>query len=168
MLDFLHKRVLGKCHVALFNIFPLEPNILSWHNKQLKAFTDQCIGRHQLFYRSIFGAIAVYNRLPQQWVDLDSVMSFQKALTQIARNRCRNGDEHWPSSFDNYGQIWESRRIFESVAWRNHIMARMLLINWSVSVVSSQWRVTGTGLDIVWGTSLFIMARAWGVQRMSA
>ena len=116
MQGFLHKRILELCHSALLEIFPLGPNVPGWHNKQLKSFDMEVVSRHSLYYRSIFGAIAIYNRLPQQLVDLENVAAFQRALTQIARNRCRNGDVHWPASFDNTGQIWESRRQFESAA----------------------------------------------------
>ena len=53
----------------------------------------------QLFKRSIFGMVDVYNGLAQEVVDLKTVKDFQSELTKIARTRCQAGDANWYFSF---------------------------------------------------------------------
>ena len=54
---------------------------------------------HRLFERSLFGAVGIYNHLPQIVIDLEDISKFQSALTNIARWRCSNGVEDWIYSF---------------------------------------------------------------------
>ena len=53
-----------------------------------------------MFNRSIFGLASLYNKLPQELVDINSVKGFQSALTKIARARCENNDTNWKVAFN--------------------------------------------------------------------
>ena len=112
LLGFLHKRVLGQCHPAIMQIFPMAPG-MGWHDKTLDCFMEGCIFRHALHSRSIFGLISVYNRLPQDLVDLTSVTAFQKELTKIARDRCANNMDDWHHSFHNCSRLWQWRIAYQ-------------------------------------------------------
>ena len=91
ILDFLHKRVLGKCHPSVQEFFPPAAPSPYWHDKQLMVHLTDHIVRPQLYNRSIFGMVHVYNRLPQEVVDQDSVSKFQACLTDMAKRRCHQG-----------------------------------------------------------------------------
>ena len=110
MLGFLHKRVIGQCHPAVKQFLPFLAMPSMWHNKQLEPFLDNCIKYHRLHERSLFGMIHVYNRLHQSFVDLETVKGFQRALTDLARARCRNKDPRWHLSFHSSAEIWTTRR----------------------------------------------------------
>ena len=99
LLGFLHKRVLGLCHAAIAEFFPMLPASPYWHNKQLDSHMDECHSRRQLYFRSMFGMVHVYNRLPQHVVDIDSVSGFQSCLTQMAREKCEAGVPNWQHIF---------------------------------------------------------------------
>ena len=91
LLGFLHKRVLGKCHIAIIRFFGFRPHGAPWHDKQLDSKMDECNRRPALYKRSMFHMVDVYNRLPQDVVDIDSVSAFQSCLTRIAKSRCEDG-----------------------------------------------------------------------------
>ena len=55
--------------------------------------------QHNLFNRSVFGMVHVYNKLPQRVVECSSVSSFQRSLTLIAREACRKNEPKCKSSF---------------------------------------------------------------------
>lgn len=115
----IHKRNLGFAHPAFNTLLPLVP--ASWyaypptpsHNNQITNSRSEVIYQHDMFSRSIFGYVDVYNRLPQYIIECDTVRSFQKELSIIARHRCRAGIELWnclsmPSIVDH--------RSFETIA----------------------------------------------------
>ena len=95
ILGFLHKRVLGQCHVAIRQLLPFIAPQAAWHDKQLESHIESCIARPQLFCRSLFGMVAVYNRLPEEVVESTSVKQFQQKLTSIAKAKCDNGCPSW-------------------------------------------------------------------------
>ena len=64
------------------------------HDKQLSNHFSEVQFQHALHSRSIFGMVAVYNRLPQNVVDHQTVASFQTKLTKIVRFKCQFGDEY--------------------------------------------------------------------------
>ena len=109
ILGLIHKRALGLAHVAYEQLLPFAP--LSWyslprppqHNKQLNIHRDLCIYKHNMFNRSIFGMVDVYNRLSQRMVNYDSVKSFQSELTKIAKQRCARGEATWKTTFSCEG-----------------------------------------------------------------
>ena len=106
ILGFIHKRVLGLCHIAIQRLFPfVDPQPL-WHNKQLETLFLECIARPVLFSRSLFGMVAVYSRLSQEMVDFDTVQKFQTNLTSIAKARCAAGSSLWQHVFQAPG-AWQ-------------------------------------------------------------
>ena len=105
ILGFLHKRVLGESHVAIQELFPFLPHYPPWHNKQLESHIYDCTARPELFNRSIFGMVHVYNRLPQDIVDLSTVCKFQNALTNIIRYWCNRGHVPWKSCLHNCANV---------------------------------------------------------------
>ena len=56
-----------------------------WHYKQLETHMVEYIARPILFCRSLFGMVAVYNRLPQDVVDCSSVKLFHIKLIRMAK-----------------------------------------------------------------------------------
>ena len=99
VLRFLHKRALGQCHVAIQRMFPFIAPHPMWHDKQLDSQIEGCISRPTLFCRSLFGMVAVYNRLPQDIVESTSVKQFQSRLTQMAKQKCDRGCMSWQRIF---------------------------------------------------------------------
>jgi len=99
LLGFLHKRVLGLCHAAIIEFFPRIPTAAPWHDKQLESYLMQCTTRHSLYERSIFNMVHVYNRLPQEVVDINNVSGFQSCLTDMAKHRCNAGARNWRQTF---------------------------------------------------------------------
>ena len=107
ILGFLHKRVLEQCHPGVIHLLPLTAP--AWHNKQIESNLDKCILRHGMYWRSLWGYIHIYNRLPQAFIDLNTVSEFQSALTHLARCRCNRGDGLWRDSFHSESEIWKTR-----------------------------------------------------------
>ena len=103
ILGFLHKRVLDKCHVAIKRLLPFITPQPMWHDKQLQSHLDSCIARPLLFQRSLFGMVAVYNRLSQDMIDCTSVPQFQSMLTHIAKDKCAAGGASWQRMFHTPG-----------------------------------------------------------------
>jgi hypothetical protein len=103
ILGFLHKRVLGNAHPVFQQSFPFFNDVFrhprQGHNKQLYGHILEVQFQLQLFKRSIFGMVDVYNGLTQEVVDLKTVKDFQSELTKIARTRCQAGDANWYFSF---------------------------------------------------------------------
>ena len=82
MLGVLHEIVLGLTHPALSVLFPRNPAPPAHFNS--KALYDRggdVIFNRNVFNRSLFGLVAVYNRLPQIIVDFKTITDFQSALT---------------------------------------------------------------------------------------
>ena len=113
LLGLLHKRVLGQCHPAYNDLLPLAP--ASWyqgppaprHNRLLNNHIHECMFHCDLFSRSIFGMVNIYNRLPQCFIDCETVSTFQHELTAVARRRCDIGHEHWKDCFSSvHPQSW--------------------------------------------------------------
>ena len=95
ILGFLHKRVLGHCHTALMQFLPRAPTCVPWHDKQLDTRSSDCVFRRSLYNKSLFHMIGVYNRLPQELVDVDNVSGFQRCLTDMARRKCVREALNW-------------------------------------------------------------------------
>ena len=92
MLGLIHKRVLGLAHPAFELLLPWSPYPAHiGHSKQLFDHQINVRFRRTMHLRSLFGLTMVYNLLPQYVVDCDTVSSFQRELTRIARTRCFNG-----------------------------------------------------------------------------
>ena len=77
ILGILHKRDLGACHPALASIFPFEDNEYRYHSKTLRFFCGEVRGHRALYNNSIYMYILIYNRLPQELIDSETVKIFQ-------------------------------------------------------------------------------------------
>ena len=106
LLGFLHKRVLNQCHQGIQRLFPFKMGPSPFHDKQLESYMSQITCRQDLYFRSIFGLVHVYNRLPQNIVDLTSVQAFQSTLTKLARRRCLSWDANWRKAFRDCAELW--------------------------------------------------------------
>ena len=109
ILGFIHKRVLGLCHPGIEKLLPFLGSTGPWHGKQLDSHTGVCIYRHNLFFKSLFGHVCVYNRLQPYLVEFKTVKEFQRELTAIARSRCLGGVDQWALSFHNEIHLWRTR-----------------------------------------------------------
>ena len=107
LLAFIHKRVLGECHMGVKSLLPFSGIADRWHSKQLETHIDSCIMRHTLYNRSLFGLVHVYNRLPEHLISTTSVKEFQTRLTQGARDRCSNWDANWMKVHDA-AELWKT------------------------------------------------------------
>ena len=117
MLGVIHKCVLGITHKSLCDLFPLAPTghrfptsfASTLHNKQL---LDRCDGSQtEVLQRSIFGLVRVYNLLPQVIIDLSCVKSFQGALTEMVRIRCRDAAVGWQFTFHRSAKEMQRPRL---------------------------------------------------------
>jgi hypothetical protein len=108
-LGFLHKVNLGKAHPHLRQFFPPtvvrseRPTRLSTkrHDRQI---TDFCDGSQTVqFQQSLFGMVKIYNLLPQAAVDAKDVKTFQRMLTNMAKQYCHHGR--------NFQDLYCSRQI---------------------------------------------------------
>ena len=107
ILGFLQKRVLNLCHPGIYRFLPMSHSTSQNHNKQISYHLDQCICRHQLYFRSLFSKVIEYNRLPQRIVDSPSVKAFQSELTRVARHYCKGGSRIWQNAFRNEVEVWK-------------------------------------------------------------
>ena len=107
ILGFLHKRVLGRCHPALLELFPAGANLGGlWHSRQLESFFDQVRGHRTLYNNSIYMYVLIYNRLPQVLVDCETVSAFQGKLTQLAKVRAqRDEGNSWRNAFQSCADV---------------------------------------------------------------
>ena len=106
MLGVLHKRVLGVCHKSFERLLPWRSTRFSeprgfGHNKQLYGHRLEVTHERTLFFRSIFAMVDVYNNLPQSVVDAKCIKTFQKKLTDIARERCQLDKVSWQLYFSS-------------------------------------------------------------------
>ena len=102
MLGFIHKRVLGICHPALVKELPFEPvQDGRYHPRTLVSHWSEVRAYSRLFNNSLYMYIMMYNRMPQEIVDLPSVTSFQSMLTILTKNRTRDGNPNWRCAYKN-------------------------------------------------------------------
>ena len=103
MLGFLHKRILGQCHPALMSLLPArEMSDYAFHTKQLESHFEEVRAHRNMYNSSLYMYILIYNRLPQELVDCESVKVFQGKLTQLAKLRAqRDGTDEWRQSFQS-------------------------------------------------------------------
>ena len=100
MLGMIHKKVLGLCHPSFDALLPPKDFVEEGrHSKQIYAHWNEVTAYRNLFNRSIFGMVDIYNNLPQSFVDAQTVSAFQSKLTGIAKLRCERLDSEWSSSF---------------------------------------------------------------------
>ena len=103
-LGSLHKQVLGQCYCSFGEILSwysprFDTSRGSGHDKQLYGHWLEASQHRALYGRSIFSMVDIYNNLPQSVVDAKSVSSFQHLLTDMVKERCRQGIPQWELSF---------------------------------------------------------------------
>ena len=65
-----------------------------------KKIYDPCFGCRTLYIRrSMFGLIPIYNRLPQDVVDLKDVSEFQSELQTLVKKAVNNDHPSWHNFF---------------------------------------------------------------------
>ena len=111
MMGVIHRAALGKGPSQLQDLFPPAVSVgrrsariaAKRHTKE-RAVT---IEDHQrcMVERSAFGLVRVYNLLPQQFVDTDSVSLFQSGLQHLVRTRATGGCADWQSTLSPRVQI---------------------------------------------------------------
>ena len=62
--------------------------------------------RLEIARRSALGLIAIYNGLPADAVDKDSVSGFQRVWQNLVASRCKSGFEGWEDTFSPRVQWW--------------------------------------------------------------
>ena len=119
---------------------PMNNHVSQGHDKQITFHLEKCIGRHQLYFRSLFGKILAYNRLPQCSVNASSIKSFQSELTKIARLRCEKQKEDWQSTFHNEVEIWKTRQMLAwHWTWVQESQYRQEIITFCLLISSQLW-----------------------------
>ena len=99
-LGLLHKRVLDLVHPSFEDLLPfLLAERRAQHDKMFDSRLSDCTKRYPMWSRSIFGKVSVYNLLPNYVIHLTSMFEFQRALTDIAKQRCRNNLVAWHRIF---------------------------------------------------------------------
>ena len=105
-LGLLHKRILGILPGPIAEMFPFESSVRGCHRTRLwearhdRQLRDPIRGLEtQVFKRSLFGYVAIYNRLPQHVVEIQSVKEFQKQLQVAMKTSARTGCDSWSSIF---------------------------------------------------------------------
>ena len=81
ILGMFHERVLGLAHPIFNRLLPFHQNEMhgastGTHSKQLYGHILDADHQLHLHNRSIFGMVHIYNRLPQDYVDSDTVKKF--------------------------------------------------------------------------------------------
>ena len=93
MLGMIHKKVLGLCHPSFDALLPPKDFVEEGrHSKQNYAHWNEVTAYRNLFDRSIFGMVDIYNILLQSFVSAQSISAFQAKLTRIAKRRCARLD----------------------------------------------------------------------------
>ena len=66
-------------HATIKQLFPFKEDPGHLHNKQVESHMNRVTCRQDMYFRSIFGMVHVYNRLPQYVVDSMSITEFQNS-----------------------------------------------------------------------------------------
>ena len=102
LLGFLHKRCLNTCHPLLCELLPWDTGTQYRYNtKTLEAFFDRVSEHANLYDRSLYLYVLMYNRLPQSLVDSPSTPVFQARLTHLTKQRAARGDRTWRDAFQD-------------------------------------------------------------------
>ena len=111
MLGFLHKVATGTTHAYAQQLFPRasnDPRSNTRLSTVRHAFqlTDAALNFEQhpleIYKRSLFGLVKVYNLLPEYWVAKD-VKHLQKRLTESVKKACARDAPHWERLFSPRG-----------------------------------------------------------------
>ena len=126
ILGFLHKANLRQCHPCIQALFRvgLVSNARSIsdlggppkHNKCMESYIDRVTTQHDLYHRSIFNTVRIYNILPQSVVDEINVKAFQSKLTHVARLKCEADRANWACFLSP--RSWDMTKIMHSNGFR--------------------------------------------------
>ena len=107
MLGFLHKSNLSICHPALRHLFPARVGDANgFHSRQFESFFQEVRCHRDLYNNSIYTYVLIYNRLPQDLVDVQSVTTFQGKLTQLAKMRAQLDEgQEWRQAFQSCADV---------------------------------------------------------------
>ena len=110
ILGFIHKRALHKCHPALPEALPFDTDL--YHNRTMLSRLEEVRAFPALYDRSLWNYILIYNRLPQELVNSESVTTLQGKLTQLAKTRVERGDPNWRDTYQSDG---DTVRLFHGI-----------------------------------------------------
>ena len=96
MLGVIHRCILGKGPPHFRQFFERDHSVPAFraarrHTKQILDVRNLSRSLN-IARQSPLGMASIYNLLPQEVVDLTSISSFQRALTQLVRDRVSGGD----------------------------------------------------------------------------
>ena len=121
MLGMLHRIVMGKAPGAVCALFPVlgavpEPlsrqRLRHWRPKHTKQLhTDVTFGSRDVMQRSLFGLVHLYNRLPQEVVDSNSIRSFQGKLQSALKIYAGTGADRWQRLFATEWQLMPASQL---------------------------------------------------------
>ena len=100
-LGILHRRVLQLSPLPISEMLPFDTSIRSYntrlavrmHDKQLLDYASGTVT--EMFRRSIFRYVGLYNRLPQCSIDISTVKGFQAHLQNAIRSQAIAGNDGW-------------------------------------------------------------------------
>ena len=106
MLGFIHKRVLNQCHPSMFSLFPFTPG--RYHDRELQSEFGTVRGHGRLYERTIYMYVLMYNRLPEDFVEMSTVSTFQGKLTKLAKARADRQEAAWRCAYKDCRKLWIS------------------------------------------------------------
>ena len=109
ILGFIHQCTLQECHPTLPRLLPMPvqtKTIATYlHTMQVDPQLSRVSSRSALYFRSLYHFVLIYNRLPQELVNLDSVSAFQSQLTKFAKLRADRGETTWRNAYEDCGDV---------------------------------------------------------------
>ena len=113
MLGLVHRTVLGRGPKQFRNFFKLaeaggvRPNTRLESRRHHKQLQDLRTGKHtNLVKHSALGLTGVYNLLPTEAVELDTVKDFQGCLQDLLKHRAAAGTRNWVRTFSPREPLW--------------------------------------------------------------
>ena len=105
MLGLLHRTQLGTAPPCISSFFPsakstlfkYDLNVVPPHNRQIQCKIEP--GSLAVFRRSLFGLVRVYNNLPANIVQANTVSSFQSRLQALMKASALNDVPSWSLRF---------------------------------------------------------------------
>jgi len=77
-----------------------------FHSMQFESFFQEVRAYRALYASSIYMYVLIYNRLPQDLVNAESVATFQGKLTQLAKMRAELDEtQEWRQSFQSCADV---------------------------------------------------------------
>ena len=120
-LGILHKRILGLTPSVITELLPFAVRNPLTHQTRLavrlhdKQLEDRASGIvTEMFRRSLFGYVGIYNRLPQGCINLPNVKSFQAHLQSSLRNQVQMGNPAWRDLLASLNRISDIR-VFQQI-----------------------------------------------------